>query len=107
MAIQEGNTVAEGMVVAMHYTLTGDDGKVIDSSSGGQPLYYLHGAGNIVSGLERQLTGKNVGEKITAVVPPEEARRRGSWRDERSPSASRVTTSRQSRSWTTTVREAS
>jgi FKBP-type peptidyl-prolyl cis-trans isomerase SlyD len=66
------DTVEDGMVVAMHYTLTGEDGVVIDSSSGGQPLYYLHGARNIVAGLERQLTGKHVGDKVNAVVPPEE-----------------------------------
>lgn len=66
------DSVRDGMVVAMHYTLTGEDGNVIDSSSGGQPLHYLHGAKNIVPGLERQLTGKNVGDKVDAVVPPEE-----------------------------------
>ncbi len=66
------DTVQNGMVVAMHYTLTGEDGVVIDSSSGSQPLYYLHGARNIVAGLERQLLGKSVGDKLDAVVPPEE-----------------------------------
>jgi FKBP-type peptidyl-prolyl cis-trans isomerase SlyD len=64
--------VAEGSIVSLHYTLRDDDGDVIDSSSGGEPLAYLHGAGNIVPGLERQLTGKTVGDRLTAVVPPEE-----------------------------------
>ena len=65
-------TVQDGMAVAMHYTLTGENGEVIDSSSGSEPLHYLHGARNIVAGLERQITGLSVGDKVNAVVPPEE-----------------------------------
>jgi FKBP-type peptidyl-prolyl cis-trans isomerase SlyD len=65
-------TVQDGMAVAMHYTLTGETGEVIDNSSSGEPLQYLHGARNIVVGLERQLTGLSVGDKINAVVAPEE-----------------------------------
>jgi FKBP-type peptidyl-prolyl cis-trans isomerase SlyD len=44
--------IALNSVVGMHYTLTGADGKTIDSSEGKDPLQYLHGAGNIVPGLE-------------------------------------------------------
>jgi FKBP-type peptidyl-prolyl cis-trans isomerase SlyD len=60
------------MVVSFHYTLTGEDGQVIDSSMGGEPLPYLHGHGNIVPGLERQLLGLAIGAKLNAVVPPSE-----------------------------------
>lgn len=66
------STVAPGKVVSLHYTLRDPDGDVIDSSDGGEPLAYLHGAGNIVPGLERQLAGKKIGDKLAAVVPPEE-----------------------------------
>jgi FKBP-type peptidyl-prolyl cis-trans isomerase SlyD len=59
-------------VVSIHYTLTGDDGRVIDSSEGREPLAYLHGAKNIVPGLERALEGKEAGEDIAVTVPPEE-----------------------------------
>ncbi|PKM14257.1 MAG: peptidylprolyl isomerase, partial [Gammaproteobacteria bacterium HGW-Gammaproteobacteria-2] len=45
--------IAEHCVATFHYTLTDDAGTVIDSSSGREPLAYLHGAGNIVPGLER------------------------------------------------------
>jgi FKBP-type peptidyl-prolyl cis-trans isomerase SlyD len=65
-------TVAAGKVISIHYTLKDEDGEVLDSSDGGQPLAFIHGAGNIVPGLERQLTGKQVGDKLAAVVPPEE-----------------------------------
>lgn len=56
----------------MHYTLTTPEGQVIDSSAGGTPLTYLHGANNIVPGLEGKLTGHVVGDRIQAIVPPSE-----------------------------------
>ena len=59
--------IGEGMVVSIEYTLKDDDGDVIDSSEG-EPLAYLHGAGNIVPGLEKQLAGKAVGDELHAVV---------------------------------------
>ena len=64
--------VADNHVVSIHYTLTGDDGVVIDSSRGREPLAYLHGAGNIVPGLEKKLTGRAPGDKLDVVVAPEE-----------------------------------
>ena len=45
-------------VVSFHYTLTDGDGEKLDSSDGKDPLNYLHGAGNIVPGLENALNGK-------------------------------------------------
>lgn len=64
--------IVTNSVVYMHYTLTDDAGKVIDSSSGGEPLAYLHGGGNIVKGLEKALEGKQAGDKLTVKVSPEE-----------------------------------
>lgn len=57
-------------VVSIHYTLKGDAGEVIDSSAGGEPLAYLHGHGNLVPGLERELTGKNAGDKLLVKISP-------------------------------------
>jgi FKBP-type peptidyl-prolyl cis-trans isomerase SlyD len=65
-------TVTAGKVVQMHYTLTSSEGEVIDSSEGREPMAYLHGAQNIVPGLERQLDGTSVGDHIDAVVTPAE-----------------------------------
>lgn len=59
---------SNGMVVTMHYTLTDDDGKVLDSSSGSSPLSYLHGRGNIIAGLERALEGNAAGFKSDVTV---------------------------------------
>lgn len=59
-------------IVTMHYTLTADDGNVLDSSSGGEPLSYLHGHGNIVPGLENALEGAETGFKSRVTVEPED-----------------------------------
>jgi FKBP-type peptidyl-prolyl cis-trans isomerase SlyD len=61
--------IADNDVVTFHYTLKGDTDEVIDSSAGGEPLGYLHGHGNIVPGLERELTGKSVGDRLQVRVP--------------------------------------
>jgi FKBP-type peptidyl-prolyl cis-trans isomerase SlyD len=63
--------IAPGVVATIHYTLTDDDGTVIDQSPPQAPLSYLHGAGNIVPGLEQALAGKRRGDKLTASVAPE------------------------------------
>ncbi|QFU00935.1 FKBP-type peptidyl-prolyl cis-trans isomerase SlyD [Halomonas sp. THAF5a] len=64
--------IAQNSVVAFHYTLTNDAGEVLDSSEGREPLTYLHGAGNIIPGLEKQLEGRVAGDKLQAQVAPEE-----------------------------------
>lgn len=64
--------IANDHVVTIHYRLTLDDGSIADESFGGDPLVYLHGARNIVPGLERQLAGKHKGDKIEAVVAANE-----------------------------------
>lgn len=64
--------VSAQKVVFIHYTLTNDDGDVIDSSEGHAPLAYIHGEGNIIPGLENALLGKAVGDKLNVSIPPEE-----------------------------------
>ena len=63
--------IKSDMVVTMHYELRDSEGEVLDSSNGQDPLVYLHGANNIIVGLEEQLEGKAVGDKIEAQVSPE------------------------------------
>ncbi len=65
--------VADNKAVSIHYTLTNDEGEIIDSSIGGEALAYLHGAGNIISGLENALAGKSVGEKMNVRIEAEDA----------------------------------
>ena len=59
-------------VVSIDYTLTDDRGNVLDSSRGRGPLSYLHGAGNIIPGLENALEGKSPGDTLSVSVPPAE-----------------------------------
>ncbi|MAT66512.1 MAG: peptidylprolyl isomerase [Gammaproteobacteria bacterium] len=63
--------VAQNKVVSIHYTLKDHEGQILDQSSD-QPLAYLHGASNIIPGLETALEGKDVGEKMTVTVEPEQ-----------------------------------
>ena len=65
--------VGDGKVVLFHYTLTDVEGHELDSSQGDEPMCYLHGAANIVPGLEEALEGKEVGDKLSVEVPPEKA----------------------------------
>lgn len=64
--------VAANKVVAIHYTLTNGEGQVLDSSQGGNPLFYLHGHSNIIPGLEKQLEGRSVGDAFEVAVEPSE-----------------------------------
>lgn len=64
--------IEDNKVVQMHYHLTDEKGAVLDSSQGREPLAYIHGVGNIIVGLEKQLSDKVAGDKVKAVVPPEE-----------------------------------
>ncbi|AMN48394.1 peptidylprolyl isomerase [Steroidobacter denitrificans] len=62
--------ISRDAVASIHYTLTDDDGKTLDSSAGGEPLAYLHGAGSLVPGLERELDGKSAGDKFSVKIAP-------------------------------------
>jgi FKBP-type peptidyl-prolyl cis-trans isomerase SlyD len=62
--------IGDKLVVSMHYKLTDNDKKVLDSSEGSEPLVYLHGANNIISGLEDELVGKVEGDSLQVKVEP-------------------------------------
>lgn len=65
--------VSKDKVVKIHYTLKDVDGNVLDSSVGKEPLEYLHGNGFLIVGLERELEGKNPGDKFDVTIQPEDA----------------------------------
>lgn len=64
--------ISERSVASFHYTLTDDQGQVIDSSEGREPLTYLHGTGQIVPGLEKAMEGRQAGDQFKVDVAPEE-----------------------------------
>lgn len=57
-------------VATIHYTLTDNEGAVIDSSIGDEPLSYLSGTGNIIPGLDEALMGCEVGDQKKVTVDP-------------------------------------
>jgi FKBP-type peptidyl-prolyl cis-trans isomerase SlyD len=65
-------SISQDQVVSIHYTLRDDAGEVIDRSADGEPLSYLHGHGNLIPGLERELTGRKPGDRLQVKVAPAE-----------------------------------
>ncbi|MDA3915330.1 peptidylprolyl isomerase [Oleiagrimonas sp.] len=64
--------IADRTVASFHYTLTNEGGDVIDTSREREPLAYLHGAGNIVPGLEKAMAGRTEGDTFKVEVTPDE-----------------------------------
>ena len=64
--------IADQKVITLNYILKDDEGNIIDQANDGS-FVYLHGALNIVPGLEKALTGKAVGDAVSVSVAPEEA----------------------------------
>lgn len=63
--------IEKDTVVSIDYTLKNSQGEVIDSSEGGEPMCYLHGAKNIIVGLEQELEGKATGDELSVHVKSE------------------------------------
>jgi len=64
--------ISQNTVAAIDYTLKDATGEVLDTSEGRQPLSYLHGAGNLVPGLESALEGSTEGDSLQVTVQPDE-----------------------------------
>jgi FKBP-type peptidyl-prolyl cis-trans isomerase SlyD len=62
--------ITKNKVAAIHYTLRDNEGTIIDSSEGREPLNYLHGAGNLIAGMEEGLEGKSKGDKFELKIEP-------------------------------------
>ena len=64
--------IENNKVATLHYTLKDNEGNILDQSEDGS-FVYLHGALNIIPGLENALAGKKTGEDLNVKVSPEEA----------------------------------
>ena len=64
--------VRENAVVSIEYTLTDEDGNVIERAEGKDTVSYMHGTGKLIIGLERELEGREVGHSFHVTVPPNE-----------------------------------
>ena len=65
-------SISPDQVVSIHYTLRDDTGEVIDRSATDEPLAYLHGRGQLIPGLERELTGREAGDRLEVKIAPAE-----------------------------------
>ncbi len=66
-------SISKDQVISIHYTLRDDAGEIIDRSAEGEPLAYLHGHGQLIPGLERELTGRNAGDRLQLKIAPADA----------------------------------
>ncbi|WP_072670438.1 peptidylprolyl isomerase [Vibrio injensis] len=65
--------IEKNVVVSIAYQVKMEDGVVVDQSTVEAPLEYLHGHNNLITGLERELEGKVIGDKFSATIAPEDA----------------------------------
>ena len=72
LTLKPASNIQEGSIVSIEYTLTDDEGKVIDTNVGKEPLTFIQGAGQIVSGLEKELHGLKAGDQKKVQVKPED-----------------------------------
>ncbi len=64
----EVSSIQKGKVVDLSYTLKDSDGELLDQADTQDPFSYLHGADEVVPGLEKALEGLNIGDKKVVVV---------------------------------------
>lgn len=67
------NEVSSGQRVSLQYRLTLDDGTIVEDGMEAEPLVYVHGSGQMVPGLEKQLEGKRVGDECRLLVDAADA----------------------------------
>jgi len=70
---KDNKVVKDGSVVSLQYTLSGEDGKTIESNKGKQPLTYTQGSHQIIPGLEKGIAGMKVGEEKRLKVKAQDA----------------------------------
>jgi FKBP-type peptidyl-prolyl cis-trans isomerase SlyD len=60
-------------VVSFHYTLRNAAGELVETSRDSEPTLYLHGHGNVMPAIEKQLEGRAVGDSFTATLSAADA----------------------------------
>jgi FKBP-type peptidyl-prolyl cis-trans isomerase SlyD len=70
---KDEKVIKDGSLVSLQYTLTGEDGKTIESNKDKEPLKYVHGQRQMIPGLEKELDGMKVGQEKHVKVKPEDA----------------------------------
>ena len=65
--------IKKNNVVGIYYTLKNDNGEELDKTHDGEPMFYIHGMGHIIEGLEKALEGKYPGDAFLIALPPDDA----------------------------------
>ncbi len=65
--------IAKDTVVSLAYQVRTKDGVLVDETTVVAPLEYLHGAGNLIKGLEDALEGREKGDKFDVEINSENA----------------------------------
>jgi len=65
--------IQDKKVVSFHYTLTNKDGEQMETTRDKEPMTYIHGAKNIIPGLESAMAGKSVGDEFQVTLEPADA----------------------------------
>ena len=65
--------ISRNKVVSFHYQLSNSDGTVLEDNFNDTPSLYMHGAENIISGLEKAMAGRTVGDESKVTLPPQDA----------------------------------
>lgn len=64
--------IGPNSVVSIEYTLRDEDGEIIDTSVGSEPLTFIQGQNMLIPGLEKALEGKEPGEELRVLITAEE-----------------------------------
>ncbi|MCB2193702.1 MAG: peptidylprolyl isomerase [Deltaproteobacteria bacterium] len=64
--------IVAGDKVRIHYTAKLEDGTVVDSSEGKDPLEFEAGSDQLIPGVSKAVIGMAVGDSKSVTVPPEE-----------------------------------
>jgi FKBP-type peptidyl-prolyl cis-trans isomerase 2 len=65
--------IQDGCTVIIDYTMTLENGEIIDSTRDTDPLSYIQGEGEIIAGLEKMMLGLEKGNDLEVAVPAAEA----------------------------------
>ncbi|PID50543.1 MAG: peptidylprolyl isomerase [Proteobacteria bacterium] len=65
--------IAPNIVASLSYTLKNDQGEILDQANAEHPFVYLHGANNIIPGLEKALSGKQAKDTLTVSIQAADA----------------------------------
>lgn len=60
-------------IYTVHYRLKNQEGEVVDTSDGAEPLQFMLGAGNVIRGLEEAVKDRGIGDCLEVTIPPEMA----------------------------------